>query len=447
LSRKNLWPDEHLSNNGEAVPFHIAQRLAWESELRWIALFAGTQSGKTSWGPWWLEREIRIRGSGDYLAVTSTYDLFKLKMLPAIIEVFEGILGIGRYWAGDRLIEIKDPISGEFLAKKTTEQMYGRIILRAASSLGGLESTTAKGAWLDECGQDEFVVGAWRGVRRRLSLNLGRCLFTSTLYNLGWTKTELIDKAKKGGISEDYKVETGEVECTINKKAEICLVQFDSIINPSFPISEYTAAKESLPEDEFSMQYRGRESKLRRLIYNIFDESHKCKRFEIPLAWNRLIGIDFGGTHMAADFFAEDPVNGILYCYREYLEGSLTIEEHVQNITEGEPEYLTVVGGSRSEGQWRRDFAKEGLEISAPIISDVSVGIQRVYEALKKREIIFFDDLEGTLDQFGRYKRKMIDGVIIDEIDSKITFHFMDAIRYIISDVFDEMSWSKPAGG
>src|SRR5205823_5064075 len=103
---------------------------------------------KTSFGPWWLHREIERCGPGDYLAVTSTFDLFKLKMLPTLCEVFEQILGIGRYWSGDRVIELCDPATGKFLARRSQDTMYTRIILRSAEAKSGLESTTSKAAWL-----------------------------------------------------------------------------------------------------------------------------------------------------------------------------------------------------------------------------------------------------------------------------------------------------------
>jgi len=38
--------------------------------------------------------------------VTATFDLFKLKMLPAIREVFEDVLGIACYWSGDQVLEL-----------------------------------------------------------------------------------------------------------------------------------------------------------------------------------------------------------------------------------------------------------------------------------------------------------------------------------------------------
>src|SRR5690606_1835491 len=91
---------------GVDLRFHDGQARAWRSVRRIVAIISGSQGGKTSFGPWWLAREVETCGPGDYLAVTATFDLFKLKMLPSIREVFEDILGIARYWAGDQVLEL-----------------------------------------------------------------------------------------------------------------------------------------------------------------------------------------------------------------------------------------------------------------------------------------------------------------------------------------------------
>src|SRR5512140_626244 len=50
--------------------FHPGQLQAWNSTARFIAVLAGAQGGKTSFGPHWLLREIVRCGPGDYLIVT-----------------------------------------------------------------------------------------------------------------------------------------------------------------------------------------------------------------------------------------------------------------------------------------------------------------------------------------------------------------------------------------
>lgn len=432
-----------LGLDGRPVPFHRAQSIAHDSPRRIVAMLAGAQSGKTSYGPWWLAQEIEKFGGGDYLAVTASFDLFKLKMLPAMREVFETILGWGRYWAGDRIIELRDPQTGEFLAKYANDKMWGRIILRSAESPGGLESTTAKAAWLDEAGQDSFEVDAWRAVRRRLSIHRGRVLITTTLYNLGWLKQQIIDRALPGAaIRLEHLPNSAEVEITDSETANIMLVQFDSIANPVFPSEEFDEARATLPADEFEMLYRGRVATLRTLIYDCFDSvRHTTPRFEVPKEWKRYLGLDFGGVNTAGIFYAEEPGTGKLYGYREYLAGGRSAVEHAQELLKGEPMRPMCVGGSKSEEQWRREFRRGGLSVKAPQFSEVDLGILQVYSAHKQSKIIYFDDLEGILDQKGRYKRKRDKhGEVTDEIENKATFHFMDAERYIIA-------WIMRGGG
>jgi hypothetical protein len=296
---------------------HAGQEKAMASDKRFIVVLAGTQGGKTAFGPRWLAAEIAQQGAGDYIAVTASYDLFKLKMLPVLREAFEHTLGIGRYWAGDRIIELKDPDRG-FLAQRADDPMWGRIILRSAESGGGLESTTAKGAWLDEAGQERFTTETWEAVLRRLSLNKGRCLLTTTIYNLGWVKTRLYDKRESDPA--------------------IDIIQFDSIANPAFPQDEWERAQRDLPAWKFHMFYRGQFERPAGLIYDSFkdypavDGGHLSPRFAIPDEWQRYMGLDFGGINTAALFYAEEPETKRLYLYREYLAGNRTAKEHTAKL-------------------------------------------------------------------------------------------------------------------
>ena len=407
---------------------HQGQARAWRSDKRFVVVLAGTQSGKTSWGPLWLKREIDRRGAGDYLAVTASYDLFKLKMLPALRETFEHVYGIGRYWSGDRVIELCDPATGKFLAQRTDDPMWGRIILRSAGSDGGLEASTAKGAWADEAGQDEFTVETYEAMLRRLSLALGRLLLTTTIYNLGWLKTKLYDewiKAKK-------------------QHPEIDVIQFDSVLNPAFPREEWERAQHDLPAWKFGMFYRGMYERPAGLIYDSFDEQHHiCPRFAIPDAWPRYLGLDFGGVNTAGVFYAEEPGTGRLFLYREYMAGGRTAKEHATQLFKGEPKIPICVGGSKSEGQWRDEFRAGGLPVMPPTVTDVEVGINRVYGAHARGEIVVFNDVTGYLNQKQSYSRKLdAKGEPTEEIEDKSTFHYMDAERYIVS-------WVKrgPSGG
>ena len=416
----SLWSQPQP--NKYTTRFHPGQVRAWKSEKRFIVVLAGTQSGKTSWGPIWLKREIDRCGPGDYLAVTASYDLFKLKMLPALRECFEHIYGTGRYWSGDRIIELADP-SGRFWAKRVDDPMWGRIILRSAEAGSGLESNTAKAAWADEAGQDKFTLETWEAILRRLSLSQGRVLLTTTIYNMGWLKSALYDKR--------------------DRDPNIDVIQFDSIENPVFPRDEWERAEQALPRWKFDMFYRGRYTRPAGMIYSIWDRDlHTMPRFALPETWPRYGGLDCGGVHTAALRVAEEQTpdgtpTGRYLVYAEYLEGERTTQQHMQALIAGEPMTPVYVGGSHSEGQWRREFRAAGLPIKEPDQPSVEVGIDRVYGALATRRLIIFDDLTGLIGEIESYSRVLdSEGEPTEAIAEKSTYHRLDALRYIIGWLF-----------
>ena len=208
--------------NKLSLAMHEGQLKAWDSTRRFIFIIAGTQSGKTSFLPLWLEREIKEKGDGDYLAVTATYDLLKMKFLPELQNYFCHIM---------RWEESK---SERTIYKQYKPRMFTRIICRSADAEGGLESASAKGALFDECGQDSVKVNAWEAIQRRLSLSGGRVLAGTTPYNLGWLKTQIFDRWRNGD-------------------PDIQVIQFKSTMNPSFPVEEYERAKRTLPTWKFEM--------------------------------------------------------------------------------------------------------------------------------------------------------------------------------------------------
>ncbi len=415
-----------LQNNQLRLHQHAGQLQAWDSVKRIIAILAGTQAGKTSWLPFWLWREIQRTaapsGENDYLAITATYDLFKLKFLPALRDVFEQLFRIGRYWSGDRILELADPTTGQFWASRADDPMWGRIVMRSAESGGGLESATARGAIFDEAGQDSATVDTYWAIRRRLALHQGRLCLGTTLYNLGWLKTELYDPWER----------------VHRQHTEIDIIQFDSVTNPSFPRSEYEQARQHLPVWKFDMQYRGLFTRPAGLIYDSFDEAADViDAFFIPDDWQRYVGLDFGGVNTAAMFYAEEPGSHprTFHVYREYLAGGRTASEHATAILIGEPRRPITFGGAKSEDQWRQEFLVGGLPVQIPPISDVELGIQRVYGAHKQHQIkIHKQACPNYLNQKRSYRRKVdARGEPLLEIEDKHAYHYLDAERYIMS--------------
>jgi hypothetical protein len=432
-----IKPLVEIKEDGKlTLNLHSGQRKAWNSKKRFIFILAGSQGGKTSFGPWWLWREIKERGSGDYLAVSPTFDLFKMKLLPEMLDVFVHTLHIAKYYPSARILEIADPKTGKFSAKLSSDKMYCRVILRSAEAgskhggagVGGLESASAKAAWLDECGMDTFSLEAWEAVLRRLSLSEGRVLGSSTVYNHGWLKSEIYDRWR-------------------NKDPNIEIIQFESLMNPAFPRSEYNRAFETLPAWKFNMLYRGLFSKPAGMVYPDFDTAvHVVPPFDIPSDWARFVGVDPGAVNTALVWIAEDREHDRYYIYRESLQGNLTTKEHVQAAL-SQPDAKRVekwVGGSRSEKQFRLDWQDAGIEVEEPFVADVEAGIDRVTAFLKAKRLLVFSTCRGVIDEFGRYSRKLdAKGEPTEQIENKSEFHRLDGARYIISNLGSDGSKAK----
>lgn len=415
-----------------SLNLHEGQSRAWQSTARIVAVISGTQGGKTSFGGWWLWREIQQQGAGDYLAVAPTYSLFKLKLLPELRNIFEHILNIGRYWSSAQVIELCDPETGHFWAERADDPMWGRIILRSAVAKGGLESATAQAAWLDEAGQDDFSKHAWEAVLRRLSLNRGRVLITTTPYNLGWLKVEIYDRWKAGDPSID-------------------VIQFTSLANPAFSREEYKERKAKMDNWRFRMFYGGQFERPAGLIYSAFADAyrdnygHKVKPFDLDPAWNKFIGIDPGGANNAFVMAAHDHVNDIYYIYDEMLLGGLSTPQLYSKLAiktlgykpdpelQPGPPFVAYYIGQQAESQQRRDWRQAGANnVQGPPHNDLEAGIDSVIEWLRTYKVFIFDTCTGIIGQLNEYRRVLDnDNIPTDKIHQKEKFHYLDAFRYL----------------
>ena len=400
-AKRTLWT---YKDGGIDVHPHPGQRKALNSTARFTFVISGTQGGKTVLGPVWLMNEIKARGEGDYLAVTSTFPLLKLKMLPEFINFARVTCG-GEWKASDKVYQI---------GAKT------RVIFGSATNPESLESATAKAAWLDEAGQDDFKQGSWEAIQRRLAIYQGRVLVTTTPYNLGWLK-QVFDRWHNG--DPDFNV-----------------IQFPSTLNPAFPKAEYDRAMATLAPWKFNMFYRGLFDRPAGLIYGDYiDEpqeknGHLVKPFDVPAEWPRWVGVDPGADNTATIWVALDPGKNVYYLYRETCEGGKTTRQHAERALE----YAATENvqawylGQKSEKQYRMDWAENGIWAQEPWIADVEGGIDRVIELFRTRQLFVFDTLSGLRDELGSYSRKLDDrDQPTSDIKDKEKYHRLDALRYL----------------
>lgn len=402
---------------------HEGQMRAWDNPARFVFMIAGKQSGKTIFGPVWLLRTIMALGAGDYLAISATYDLFKLKLLPALKQFFVHDLGIARYWSGDRILELRDPDTGEFGASfgHEHEKMWGRIILRSADSEEGLQSASALAAWLDEPGL--YSSGVWKDVRGRLSLAQGPALGTTTPYDLGWLKQQIYDPWQAGD-------------------PEIAVIQFSSALSPFFAAGEYESLRRTMQAHQFRMDYDAEFGRPPAGIYEDFVEAlraeggHLVERFVIPEDWPRMVSIDPGIVNPGKLWIAHDVKNDEYYIYRAEKGGQRrTSKEHaaydVARAKEGRERVIWWAVGAKSEKYWREDYKAAGANgVREPSISDVWEGIDRGVQLVREHRVFVMRDLVDFIGEILSYARVIRNGEPTNEIKDKSIYHLIDAYRY-----------------
>lgn len=416
-------PDNLLQFN-----FHKGQARAWYADERIVAIVAGTQSGKTTFGPIWLHREMQRRGPGSYLIAAPTDPLLQVKLIPAFRQLFEEQAQLGTFVGSPRPHFIVTPAGERRLwGKEQTEKTV--VFFGYAAKPDSLESMTVKAAWLDEAGQSEFKVGSWEAINRRCAIHQGRILITTTPYSVAhWLKRRVFDRAN-------------------DPRESIRVVQFKSLWNPAFPRESWENAKRDMPPWKFRMMYYGAYTRPAGQIYDVFDDRHLIPRFAIPERWPRYMGLDFGGVNTAVVYLAEDPVDKRLYMYKTYRAGGRTAGQHVQLMTQYEPnpKRLRAFGGAKSEDHWRLEYKAAGLPVKTPLVNDVELGIDRVYAEFANDALFVFDDLDDFQDEIENYSRPVDeDGNVQEGIQDKNEYHLLDATRYIVGSIRGE---TRKGGG
>lgn len=438
MADRVIRPFYEIDENGKLrLHFHPGQTRAWVSKSPIVVIMAGAQSGKSCLIPWWLRREIlKTAKSGqqnNYLAVSASNDLFAMAFLPAMIEVFVDVLGIGHYWTARRTLEIKcldpsDPRFGTFYQGprgSSSGSMWARIILRSAQSEGALESVTALAAALDEAGQSAFTNQDWEAINRRTAIarsqGAGRILIATTPYSMD---SFLYEQIYIPWV--EHGLDSG-----------IDVIQFPSYYNPNWSAKEFRRQEATMPDWRAAMFLHGKFKRPAGLIYRDFDEGTMLVRekdeFNIPDHWERVVGIDFGGANTATLWLAFNPNDGRWYAYHESLMGHMPTSEHA-SIARAEAigiNRLTAVGGAKSEGQHRDDWWQAGFYIEEPPVYDVEAGIARVISLIKGDRLRVFASLGRLRKEFRNYSRKLDqNNEPTEQIINKNKYHILDALRY-----------------
>lgn len=420
---------------------------AWESTARFLLVLAGTRSGKTSWAPWWLHREIMTRGPGDYLLCAPTYKLLDKAAVPYLRDAFGVMLGLGKLVGGSQgRFEVSR--EGEWNLWEAAQDRPTRIVFGHADEPESLEAAQYKAAVCDEAGQKKFKQESWEAIQRRLAIDRGRALFPTTPYTLNWLKTEVYDRAKRYADAVRAKLPHHAAD------ADYEVVNFVSIDNPAFPLEEWERAKSTLPAWKFDLFYRGLFTRPAGAVYDCFDpEVMVVPDFAVGDDWERSVGVDFGSPNWAAVFLAKNPADGTVYAYAEYrpLE-SKTMAEHVMGMRKTEGDYRrrwgqrwtpeqarhwlpdNCCGGAKSEKQWRLDLAAAGWPAEEPPEPAVESQIEKVYAGFVEGRLVIMAGCPKLIEDVSTISRPVDDaGNVLEGIEDEHLYHGAASLRYIVS--------------
>ncbi len=452
-----------VDSDGGLPTIHLHERQAqlWESTARFVAAVAGSQAGKTALGPWWLLREMRDKGPGNYLLVAPTFRLLDKQAVPTLQRALETILGLGHLIGGG---------SGEF---RISEEGHARIwpaihyeptriVFGYAENPDSLESLTAKAAWCDEAGQAGFKATSHEAIQARLAIHQGRILYTSSPYVHHWFKHEVYDRAERNRIADRDGLPRNPADAGYDA------VSYESRMNPVFSQAEWDRQKLILPKWRFDMRYRGLFTRPAGAIYDCFDPDFHVLPggYEPETNWRIYCGIDFGAPNFRAKFVAEEPGTKKRVVFAEYCpKESRKAADHIaamhavmrkafrnqagtwaamsgRPVTEWTRLPEVCVGGAKSEGQWRTEFGALGWPIKEPDQPSVEVGISRVYAAFAEDRLFITEDCPELLADVQDYSREVDDdgNPVSDTIEDKDDYHSGDALRYIVS-------WLEAKGG
>lgn len=366
----------------------------WEAfnfKTQFGAAIGGVQSGKTFVGSVWAGKKINEFPDGVGIIAAPTYKILNQATLVKFFSQFPALKKFHKEQKG----EIELPTGGT-------------VFIRSMDQPFGSEGITANWIWGDEAGQ--YPINAWTVLRSRVARTRGQILFTTTPYALNWLYTDFYLRWLR---KED---------------PEISVFTWKATDNPDFPKDYYEAEKRRLSPEEFARRYEGEFTKMEGLVYDLPDDQIIAPR-EIN-AKDIIAGLDFGFTNPTAGVVIKVDNDNNFYIVNDGI--------YTPNLTQDEVEdRLKEIQLKTSFRQLYPDPAepdriaslkKKGFYVKT-VDKNVELGINKVRELIRKKQLFVFNTCKSVLDEFNYYH---YDPDKPKEEPVKERDHLMDALRYAI---------------
>lgn len=282
---------------------HKFQEQAWDylndPKIREIALLAGIQGGKTSFGALAMTKKLgKLRKASqepcNFIVGADTYKTLSQSTVPTLLKFTNQRLGT--YNQGKQEIYLKGG---------------GTIYLRTSTdpwSVEGIQDCVF--AWVDEAGKCSKLFQI--NILGRLARRRGQVLYTSTPYALNWLYND-VEKPFLAGERDDIR-----------------LIRFSSADNPSFPKEEFERQKQILDARMFRMKYMGVHERMQGLVYDLTEDNY-CEPFKVPQNMRFFAGVDWGFAegHEFALVVRGIGIDGYRYTVDEFKGAGLDPQQQI----------------------------------------------------------------------------------------------------------------------
>ena len=225
-----------------------------------------------------------------------------------------------------------------------------------------------------------------------------------------------------------------------------------------FDDTELNRAREIMSPEEFEQEMLCKFLTYSGLVYNNFsDNAHIVKPFEIPAAWTRLVGIDYGLTNPTAIPLMAVDYDGCVYVYDDDIYetdtevastakmlkdkvSGLNYYPYIDPSTIAQDQSKKLPDGSSVRYSIFQEFQDNGVERLVPAINSVRPGINKIKTLLTQNKLKIFSTCTNVLLELRNYRWKVNknkEDANNPEQPVKVNDHMMDAIRYAIATYFE----------
>lgn len=366
------------------------QFAAFNFQTQFGAAIAGVQSGKTFLGSIWAGKKIQEFPKGNGIIGAPTYKILQQSTLDKFFQNFPML----RKYYKEAKGEIELPTGG-------------KVFVRSFDQPLGAEGITANWEWVDEAGQMPRL--AWTILKSRVAMTGGQILITTTPYSLNWLHEEFYLPWQR------------------HEDSRLSVFTWASIDNPNFPKEHFEAEKKRLSPEEFARRYCGEFSKMEGLVYDLPKDQIIVAR---PInVRDVILGFDFGFHNAAAGVVIKIDNDSNYFLTNEYYESGKVQDEIESDLKKLQLEtnfrdvYPDPAEPDRIENMKRHGFYVKNVD------KNVVLGIDRVRELIRKRQLFVFDTCKDVIDEFNSYR---YDPEKPKEEPIKMNDHCMDAIRYAV---------------